>query len=171
MDDGKSISPPRRAGFRLILALLAVLVFFFVGGTFYERKFVTEAGFKTTVDSQNLSAKTFKLDTKKYLLVLSQTNGRRSEGYYIDFDAKKMGYAKYGGQTIKPITESLVMVDREVLDGFRAVEEIDADFQILSETVIITPKGPTELALALDPRAGDIYAQHLICKRTILLKK
>jgi hypothetical protein len=162
----------KKSSFMFILAVLVGLAFFFVGfGVFYESTLVGLAEYEPAVaDSPNLSAKLFKLKGDGYLLVLSEIAGRRTEGYYINVPAKRLGYARFSIGTYTPITESLAMVNRAVYDGFRIVEELDADFQTLPDGVAVTLKGPSELALALDPNVEQLYQRRLICQKTILLE-
>lgn len=163
----------KRLIYRIIYFLPVVaLVFFVYLGVRYDRTIVDRAEFKcAVVGTDNISAKGYRLDAKRYLLVLSETDGRRMEGYVINPEKKKMGYAHFSANTYTPLFGSWAMIDRAVLDGYKAVEELSADFQNLPAGVMITLKGPTELAVNLDQSAESVYKKRLICRKTILLER
>jgi hypothetical protein len=159
--------------YRIIYFLpVAALLLFICLGVRYERTIVGAAEYKpSVVGVDNISAKVYLLDAKRYLLVLSETDGRRMEGYLINPSKKKIGYANFSASTYTPLFGSWAMIDRAVLDGYKAVEELNADFQNLPAGVMITLKGPTELAVNLDQSVESVYKKRLICRKTILLER
>ena len=179
----------RKIVYRIICFLpLVALLFFICLGVCYQRTFVRAAEYKpTVVGADNINAKLYLLDagppttqgTGIFLLLLSEVDGRRVEGYYINLTKKKIGYANFSVSNYTPLVGPWAIMDRNVLNGFRAVEELNADFQNLSrqtsggqaQGVMITLKGPTEMAINLDSSTEQLYKKRLICQKTILLER
>ena len=169
----------KKSSFSIIMAALVVLTFsFIVFGAFYESSLVGQAEYKAEIvdsisgytgSARDVNAKLFRLKKGKYLLILAEVGGRRTEGYYVDMSDKKLGYAKFSADMFTSITSSMAMVDKVVFTGYRIADELDADFQILSDGAVIAVKGPSELAVALNSNAERIYKNRLIYRKTILL--
>ncbi|MBN2019059.1 MAG: hypothetical protein JW749_02405 [Sedimentisphaerales bacterium] len=106
----------------------------------------------------------------KYLLVLNEVDGRRVEGYFIHMGKKKMGYANFSKSFYRPLVGCLAIVNRDVLNECKPVDELKADFQNIPQGVMITPKGPAEMAYTLDDDVEKLYRKRLIYKKTILLE-
>ena len=163
----------KRIIYRIIYLLpAALLILFIYSGVRYERTIVGRAQYKpVVVGADNINAIAYQLDAQRYLLVLSEADGRRVEGYIVIPVKRKIGYANFSVSTYTPILGRWAMMDTNVLDGFKAVEELSADFQDLTKGIMITLKGPTELAVNLDQSTESVYKKRLICKKTILLER
>jgi hypothetical protein len=162
----------KRILYRIVYFLPVVTIVFFIClGISYERTIVRISQYKpVVVGADNIKAIAYRLDSQRYLLVLSEVDGRRVEGYIVIPLKRKIGYANFSASAYTPILGRWAMMDRNVLDGLKVVEELSADFQNLPKGIMITLKGPTEMALNLDQSAESGYRKRLICRKTIFLE-
>ena len=126
------------AGF--ILSFLVSWLFLFIWG--HNPAIVAEAPYDVNVPGKpRISAKVYSLKKSEYLLVLTDAESGRREGYWFCPDKHRIGVPSF--PTYLPLGNRAV-ISKTTLDGFTYLGEYNADWNIKNNNITFTIKGPSE---------------------------
>ncbi len=101
-----------------------------------------------------ISAKVYSLKKSEYLLVLTDAESGRREGYWFCPDKHRIGVPSF--PTYLPLGNRAV-ISKTTLDGFTYLSEYAADWEIKNNNITFTIKGPSEaIRLARELSTEDL---------------
>ncbi|MGB7580969.1 MAG: hypothetical protein WBL85_00790 [Sedimentisphaerales bacterium] len=126
------------AGF--IFAFLVSWLFLFIWG--HNPTIVALSPYDVNVPGKPLiSAKVYSLKKSEYLLVLTDAESGRREGYWFCPAKGRIGVPSF--PTYLPLGNRAV-ISKTTLDGFTYLSEYTADWEIKNNNITFTIKGPSE---------------------------
>lgn len=139
------------AGF--ILSFLVSWLFLFIWG--HNPAIVALSPYDVNVPGKPLiSAKVYSLKKGEYLLVLTDAESGRREGYWFSPDKGRIGvpsfpiYLPFGNYAV---------ISKNTLDSFTYLSKYNADWEIKNNNITFTIKGPSEaIRMVREPSTEDL---------------
>lgn len=132
---------------KIIILVTGFIFFFLVSWLFlfiwgHNPTIVTLSPYDVNVPEKPLiSAKVYSLKKSEYLLVLTDAESGRREGYWFCPDNRRIGVPSF--PTYLPLDNHAV-ISKTTLDGFTYLSEYNADWEIKNNNITFTIKGPSE---------------------------
>jgi hypothetical protein len=136
-----------------ILSLLVSWLFLYIWG--HNPTIVTLSPCDVNVpDKPLISAKVYSLKKSEYLLVLTDAESGRREGYWFSPQSSRIGVPSF--PTYLPLGNRAV-ISKSTFDGFTYLSEYTADWKTRKNIVTFTIKGPSEaIRVARDLSPEDL---------------
>ena len=149
-----------------ILSFLVSWLFLYIWG--HNPTLVSMSPYDVNVPGRPLiSARVYSLKQGDYLLVLTDVESGRREGYWFNPRDKRIGAPAF--PTYLPLSNRAV-ISKTTLDGFTSMGEYVADWETKNNKITFTIKGPSETVRAARDLSPEDIRRELSFGTKVVMK-